>query len=815
MRWPGIPYLRKWTRSTGNGNGGGIALRFREIRAFFTEQSLRLLRGCIVLAMMICLFLLARPSGSSYLRGLEEGDIPSRPIKAAFAFEYEDQDETEKRRTEAASQVRPVYEIADDVIRGTSTTFAALVIRLKELDEQPMDAGSLQKWIASVEQDLSIQLDNKLYPLTSESSTGPSGTWAALVEYRKYESFWAVLGKIIDKQLTEGIVDNRVPIDQSRAKADLAAEQSHNVGIILKSSDGEEFLQANTESLLTRQEFLDNAKGLLQKEFPKEDLAILRSLGEDILEAVVTTPTLTYLREDTEKQKDRARAEVAPVMVPVKEGIRLVAEGEQITARQVMILQAYQKLLGLSWVSETGLFILALGTSLIILAYLRRYHRPLSRDPRQMAVVLLIFVLVLTLARIASYLARLTPDLENVGFAVPIGALGVLITLLASGRLAAFLVAMGSVYAGLIYGADSMEYDLRFAMVGCWSGFAAIMAVHGIRQRSDLYRAGFLVAIMSVLIILALSVMDIQDFDHLSREMDRMKWTLQWGLVNGALVFMLSIATLPLFEDMLGVTTDIKLLELGQKTLLLQRLEKEAPGTYQHTMTVSTLAESAAESIGANALLTRVGAYYHDIGKMVKPAYFTENQQTASDKARHAKLKPQMSVLVIRNHVKYGLELAKEYKLPRVIQDFIPEHHGTTLIAYFYNQVLASQPAETVREEDFRYPGPKPRSKETAIVMLADTIEAVSRTLSEPNEGQIRVTVQKIVNDRFFDGQFDECKLTLADLRKLVDSFSDSLTHMLHQRIKYPPRPPKRGGPTDPDAEEDTPLSRTPRLGVA
>jgi hypothetical protein len=323
------------------------------------------------------------------------------------------------------------------------------------------------------------------------------------------------------------------------------------------------------------------------------------------------------------------------------------------------------------------------------------------------------------------------------------------------------------------------------------------------------------VAITSVLIILALNVLDIQDFDHLSREMDRMKWTLQWGLVNGALVFMLSIATLPLFEDMLGVTTDIKLLELGQKTPLLQRLEKEAPGTYQHTMTVSTLAESAAEAIGANALLTRVGAYYHDIGKIIKPAYFTENQQTAADKARHAKLRPQMSVLVIRNHVKYGLELAREYKLPKVIQDFIPEHHGTTLIAYFYNQVLAAQPEETVREEDFRYPGPKPRSKETAIVMLADSIEAVSRTLSEPNEGQIRATVQKIVNDRFFDGQFDECKLTLADLRKLVDSFSESLTHMLHQRIKYPPRPPKKGGPVDPDAEEDTPLSRAPRLGVA
>jgi hypothetical protein len=174
-----------------------------------------------------------------------------------------------------------------------------------------------------------------------------------------------------------------------------------------------------------------------------------------------------------------------------------------------------------------------------------------------------------------------------------------------------------------------------------------------------------------------------------------------------------------------------------------------------------------------------------------------------------------MSVLVIRNHVKYGMELAREYKLPRIIQNFIPEHHGTTLIAYFYNQVLATSPPDSVREEDFRYPGPKPRRKETAIAMIADSIEAVSRTLTTANEGEIRATVQKIVNDRFFDGQLDECDLTLADLKKLVDSFSESVTHMLHQRIKYPPRPARRPVPTEPEADEEVPLDRAPRIGAA
>jgi putative nucleotidyltransferase with HDIG domain len=207
-------------------------------------------------------------------------------------------------------------------------------------------------------------------------------------------------------------------------------------------------------------------------------------------------------------------------------------------------------------------------------------------------------------------------------------------------------------------------------------------------------------------------------------------------------------------------------------------------------MRVATLAESAAEAIGANALLTRVGTYYHDIGKTVKPQYFVENQQTKADKARHSKLSINMSCMIIRNHVKHGYEIAKQYNLPKAIIDFIPEHHGTTLMTYFYHEALAEQEKEgTVKEEDFRYPGPKPQSKETAIVMLSDALEATSRTLENVTERDIRQLVRKIINDRFMDGQFDECNLTLQDLHTLYQSFSESLMHTLHQRIVYPEKP--------------------------
>ena len=222
-------------------------------------------------------------------------------------------------------------------------------------------------------------------------------------------------------------------------------------------------------------------------------------------------------------------------------------------------------------------------------------------------------------------------------------------------------------------------------------------------------------------------------------------------------------------------------------------------------MRVATLAESAAETIGANALLTRVGCYYHDIGKIEKPQHFIENQQSLSDRARSAQTPTNLRCFMIRNHVKIGFELAKKYNLPEVIIDFIPEHHGTTLLSFFYHEALSNPENEgKVKEEDFRYPGPKPQSKETAIVMLADSLEAASRTIDTGNEKEIHQLVHKIVNERFMDGQFNECNLTLKDLDTLRRSFSDSIMHMAHPRIPYPtlPAPRSRTGEGELDKEE-------------
>ncbi len=261
--------------------------------------------------------------------------------------------------------------------------------------------------------------------------------------------------------------------------------------------------------------------------------------------------------------------------------------------------------------------------------------------------------------------------------------------------------------------------------------------------------------------------------------------------VNGILSFAITFVGVPLFEVMFGTLTNISLLEWADtQQPLLRKLIMEAPGTYHHSLVVGNLAEAAAEEVGANSLLARVGAYYHDIGKIPRAEYFVENQ--AKGQNSHEKLSPSMSKLILMNHVKEGLDLARKYHLPKQITDFIAQHHGTSLAYYFYQKAI-DEGKQDIREEDFRYPGPKPQTKETAIVLLADTVEAAVRSLPDPNPDKIALTVKKVIDAKVIDGQLDECDLTFRDLDKIARIFTKMLSSMYHQRITYPDSKNKNG----------------------
>jgi len=307
------------------------------------------------------------------------------------------------------------------------------------------------------------------------------------------------------------------------------------------------------------------------------------------------------------------------------------------------------------------------------------------------------------------------------------------------------------------------------------SGIISCLMVKDVRRRMQIIHTG-----VAIGLIQALTLFFIHQFKT------QFAYSYLILVINGIVCSIIVVGILPIFEYLFNTVTNISLLELADfHNPLLQRMVMEAPGTYHHSLIVGNLSDAACKAVGANALLARIGAYYHDIGKLTKPDYFSENQ--GSEYTKHENLTPAMSKLVIMNHVKEGEDLAKKYKFsPRLI-DFIRQHHGSSLVYYFYRRALEeSENHDDVEEEEFRYAGPKPNSKETAIVLLADSVEAATRTLKEPNPAKIEELVHKIMNNKFIDGQLDECDLTLKDLERISAVFIRILSGIYHGRVSYP-----------------------------
>ncbi len=379
---------------------------------------------------------------------------------------------------------------------------------------------------------------------------------------------------------------------------------------------------------------------------------------------------------------------------------------------------------------------------------------------------LLLAILMLTIDVLRAY-PHITP------LYVPVASLVMLTMLLFHDLQLVFLMSfISSMTIALMTGGGIVMMVTFFlsCLVGAYT-------VKGARTRGRLIAAGFYVSLTQVLCALVLN----PSLTHASFDL-----VLKPLFLNGIICFFVVVSTLKIFETIFGEITHFTLLELADSSNqpLLKKMILEAPGTYHHSLIVSNLAEAAADAIGAHGLLARVGSYYHDIGKMIKPEYFTENQMVSGNK--HDDLEPSMSRLVILNHVKEGIELAKKHGLNQKIIDFIPQHHGTALIFYFYQRALAESGGDKIDEENYRYPGPKPQTRETAIVMLADSVEGATRSLDEHTPARVEDVVHKVINNKFIDGQLDECNLTLRDIEVIASVFARVLTAMYHGRIKYP-----------------------------
>ncbi len=495
-------------------------------------------------------------------------------------------------------------------------------------------------------------------------------------------------------------------------------------------------------------------------------------------------PNVHFQPDVTEKNFQKLKDErVRAVPEKIyKKGHVLVGKGERIQDDSLRLIEKMTRAYAHRHYMRLGAILLYVAFIFILMAYYLKLSRPdLVTSPSRIIMLALPLLFSLAIGALALEVVDTVKYPDAAAYAFPAGIIGMLIVILVDARTAVLLVTAGSLIFSVRTG-----LDFRAFLVALSGGFIAVTTLTGAQERKQMLKAGLMVGLANVLVIVLIHFID---------DPSRLRWDLTfWGLLNGIFCGLVTMPALWMFEKLFGVVTDIFLLELtGLDHPLLQELEEKVPGSFQHALNVTKLAEAAAKRIGANYLLVRAGAYYHDVGKIMKPKYFSENQISLDDKSLHSKISPYMSAMIIKNHVKAGMDLARKYGLPERVIDFIPQHHGTTIIAFFYMEALKrfenSQTTDPVREADFRYPGPKPQSIETAIVMLADTTEATvtSRFTSlTVNEDALRMCVQKTITDKFSDGQFDECDLTLRDLHQIRESFVQTLLTRFHHRVAYP-----------------------------
>lgn len=488
---------------------------------------------------------------------------------------------------------------------------------------------------------------------------------------------------------------------------------------------------------------------------------------QDLLEISIR-PNLVLDSTKLATLEQRVRTGVPEVVLHKKE--LLVAKNQVVTENDFEMLKELHLIMDES--NQIKVFLsLAFFTLLLVglgLVYIFQFHPNLLREEGSLYLLLLLLLLMVGLIKVLSL-----TDIPSLPYLAPVSFAALLAAILVNREMAFALTAFISLLGGII-----VEYNLALTIFYFISGVIAVLTLFNFQRQRDLVRSGWILIVANLVTVATLNLLFRSSFSFES---------VILAATNGFLSSVLAIGSLPFLEHIFKITTPIRLLELSNPSNpLLRRLQIEAPGTYHHSIMVGNLAEAAAEGIGADALWVRVGSYYHDIGKIKRPYFFVENQFSLENP--HEKLNPSLSTLIITYHVKEGVEIAREHGLPDKLIDIIEQHHGTDLVRYFYNRAAENLQGEreVLIEEDFRYEGPKPQSKEAALVMLADSVEAAVKALSKPSPSKVEGLIQKIIRERLDDGQFDECNLTLKDLNSIKNSFIKILGGMFHTRIEYP-----------------------------
>lgn len=720
----------------------------------------------IILVLVITLMF---PRGKSFqFADLSEGRVYTGPeIIAPFTFAVnKSENEYARDVTEAKNSVPPVFirhdTIAVNQLKKIRRFFADLeqVMNKSKGSEESLSAFFRDYNIVMSDDDIAFLLARSFSASAQNSSktqTTARIRRASDASYR--DTISATVVKIAEEIFSAGILD--------RDKADLP-QQTKVISVLHNSQEMIEEITYYNGPEDIKHVILEK----LRSDGNADDHEV--KIAYQIIEAFIT-PTIFFDQEATQSRMETIIANVPLAKDQVLEGERIIDSHERIHRQHIDKLKSLaqakaergERLSGLARITPyIGKFLLVLLAISIIGIFLYYDRRQTLKNRKE---ILLIGLIVLVIAFFTFLVNRFALS----GFLIPVVIGSMLLTIFFDSRLGF----VGTVALGILVG-GMRGNEFGIAATAIFVGSVAVLTVTRVRSRNWLIRS---IAYIVATYLISVTVLDFLRYSPFSDLL------VDWGYstINGFLSPIFTYGLIVVIEYFFDITTDMTLLELSDLNQpLLRQLAMRAPGTYHHSIVVGNVAEAAAEAISANSLLARVGAYYHDIGKMEKAEYFVENQQKGRNPQE--KLNPSMSTLILINHVRKGIELAREHGLPKEIEAFISEHHGTCLISYFFQKALDNSENGDVSETDFHYPGPRPLTRETAIVMLADSVEATSRALKDPSVSRIKGMVNKIVNERFRSGELDNCPLTLRDLNKISEAFQKILFGIFHGRIEYP-----------------------------
>ncbi|HZI15847.1 MAG TPA: HDIG domain-containing protein [Myxococcus sp.] len=721
-------------------------------------------------------------------------------FKAARDYDIVHQAMTEQRRQEARAAVRPVYDLNPAVVGSLRTSvkaaFAVMRTRLAEAAEARPEAegeeGRAKKRPAastpeSVERErrtreaMQAELQELLFG-QREAGLEPEDFQALYATRFSEEAEGATLLLLERAYRTE-----RGPVHVAGSREELAREAPQGLTVRDVVNKGEDTLGAGSSQVMDVREAhqeLDRFASIPGNLLPDSPGVQRRSVLR--LAKRLVRPNLTINIAETDARRTQAAGSVKDAVISIKKGQRVIGDGELVNETHLVMLRGMRAqtdrldLLQLQ-VGGTGLVALLIVASYVFCRAAFRRFRPTRKDGLLLGLLL---VGTLGLLQVWVSIADAVQDrytalpIEAFYYAFPVAAGAMLVRFILTQELALFFAMVFACLAGVMLG-NSLAFGI-YTLVG--SLVAADLIVKA-KDRVGIFRAGLLTGAVNLLAVICLFLVEGKGLAG-----DTLLTALCAFVGSSLAVPVMVMALTPLIETTFGYASDIKLLELANLNHpALKELIVQAPGTYHHSIIIGSLVENAAETIGANPLLARSCAYYHDIGKGRNPLYFGENQKGEN---RHDQLAPAMSAVIIKRHVTEGLEMARQYRLPKLVADAIPQHHGTRTVGYFYHKALKEQEgkegAPPIDESIYRYPGPKPQFREAALVMIADAVEASTRSMPEPTTAKLHGQVQKIINLIFAEGQLDECDLTLKDLNLIAQSFLHTLEGIYHARPAYP-----------------------------